>query len=409
MTNLANKQTIWNKTYVFMLIANAFLALSQNIVNPLIVQYGGWLGADTVLIGFMSGLYFGVAFLMRPVSGPVITVFNRKMLLILSYALGAIVYFIYAVFQDMGWFIAARILQGIEFSIVGSLLMALTSDSLPKEKLGMGMGIYNAGNSLALAVGPSIGIALRNYGDVHMGGGGGFKLSFLIAAVIMVLALVPCILSKPVQHSKEELKEVGPWYKNIIATQAIPPSILIMLLFVSYSLFSAYMIPYSAEKGFSNIGSFFLVHAIAMLIFRLACSRIIDKIGVGLVIVTGFIICGMSFAVIGLSKSMATVYLGAVLSAVGFGATLPSVQVLCIQSVTPIKRGVASNTNFLGIDLGQFLGPMIGGIVLKTYESTGRAYSTLYLFAIIPIALALLVYVVTRKIINRNLKAAENM
>jgi MFS family permease len=116
-----------------MLIANAFLALSQNIVNPLIVQYGGWLGADTVLIGFMSGLYFGVAFLMRPVSGPVITVFNRKMLLILSYALGAIVYFIYAVFQDMGWFIAARILQGIEFSIVGSLLMALTSDSLPKE------------------------------------------------------------------------------------------------------------------------------------------------------------------------------------------------------------------------------------------------------------------------------------
>jgi MFS family permease len=182
-----------------------------------------------------------------------------------------------------------------------------------------------------------------------------------------------------------------------------------MLLFVSYSLFSAYMIPYSAEKGFSNIGSFFLVHAIAMLIFRLACSRIIDKIGVGLVIVTGFIICGMSFAVIGLSKSMATVYLGAVLSAVGFGATLPSVQVLCIQSVTPIKRGVASNTNFLGIDLGQFLGPMIGGIVLKTYESTGRAYSTLYLFAIIPIALALLVYVVTRKIINRNLKAAENM
>ena len=70
MTNLANKQTIWNKTYVFMLIANAFLALSQNIVNPLIVQYGGWLGADTVLIGFMSGLYFGVAFLMRRFPAP---------------------------------------------------------------------------------------------------------------------------------------------------------------------------------------------------------------------------------------------------------------------------------------------------------------------------------------------------
>lgn len=401
---MENKLTIWNKTYICMLIANTFLALAQNIVNPLIVKYGGWLGADTVLIGFMSGLYFGVAFLMRPVSGPVITVLNRKMLLLVSYALGAIVYFIYALFQNMGWFIAARILHGIEFSIIGSLLMAITSDSLPKEKLGMGMGIYNAGNSLALAVGPSIGIALRNLGDANIGDGGGFKVSFLAAAIIMVVAFIPCIMSRPLQHSKEELKQAGPWYKNIIALESIPPAILIMLLFVSYSLFSAYMVPYAEEKGFSNIGSFFLVQATTMLIFRLTCSKIIDKYGVGLVLITGFVISGISLAVISFSNSMTAVYAGAILSAIGFGATLPSVQVLCIQSVSPIKRGVASNTNFLGVDLGQFLGPMLGGLVIKTFEGTGHAYSTLYLFATIPIVLALLFYLGTRKAINRNIK-----
>ena len=399
-----SKSSIWNKTYISLLIANTLLALALNIVNPLIVEYGGFLGAEAVLIGFLSGLYFGVAFLMRPISGPVITKFNRRMLLLLSFAIGAAGYLIYALFQDLGWFITARVLQGMEFSVVGSLLMALTGDSLPGEKLDTGMGIFAVANALALAIGPSIGIGLRGFGDAHMGAGGGFRLSFLAAAAIMLIALIPCSIVKPVRLSREELKEAGAWYKNIIAPQAVPHSILVALLYVSYSLLFMYMVPYAVEKGLSNIGSFFMVHAAAMLLFRPACGKIIAKFGVGPLIVAGFVIYGTSFVILGLAESMAAVYLGSILAAAGFGAVFLSLQALCLQSVPPIKRGAASNTNYFGLDLGQFLGPVLAGIVIKAFENSGRAYSILFLFGAIPSVAALLFYLGAGKAISKEAK-----
>ncbi|MDI9462097.1 MAG: hypothetical protein QM368_00560, partial [Bacillota bacterium] len=59
-----------------------------------------------------------------------------------------------------------------------------------------------------------------------------------------------------------------------------------------------------------------------------------------------------------------------------------------IQSVSPLRRGVASNTNYFGIDLGFFIGPTIAGAV---YAKT-NSYSTMFLLFIIPVFLALVVF-----------------
>jgi MFS family permease len=60
-----------------------------------------------------------------------------------------------------------------------------------------------------------------------------------------------------------------------------------------------------------------------------------------------------------------------------------------MQSVTPLKRAVASNTNFFGVDLGMFLGPFLGGIIYKFSD-----YSVMYLSTIAPILLAMILLAV---------------
>ena len=82
---------------------------------------------------------------------------------------------------------------------------------------------------------------------------------------------------------------------------------------------------------------------------------------------------------------------GAVLGALGYGALNPAIQTLCIRTVRPERRGVASNTEYFGMDLGYFLGPLLGGIL---YAS--GSYSSMYLIGgIVPLGVGLGLFLLT--------------
>ena len=188
----AKKVTIWNRTFLCCVIANICLCMSQFIVNPLVTSYATYLGAGATIVGMISGLYFGVSFAMRPISGPMVTMMDKRKLLIFSYFLGVVVNLAYAFFDTIGLFVVARLLHGVQFSLIGSLTLTVASDSLPKEKMGSGIGIFGVGGAFGTALGPSVGLALRTWGDGLWGDGGGFRLTFLAAAGFMLISLIPC-------------------------------------------------------------------------------------------------------------------------------------------------------------------------------------------------------------------------
>ena len=53
--------------------------------------------------------------------------------------------------------------------------------------------------------------------------------------------------------------------------------------------------------------------------------------------------------------------LAAVLKAVGQGGGQISLQSACIKKVDPERVGIATSTYYIGADIGQGLGPMLGG------------------------------------------------
>jgi len=65
----------------------------------------------------------------------------------------------------------------------------------------------------------------------------------------------------------------------------------------------------------------------------------------------------------------------------------PGLQALCIQTETPNRRSVASNTLFGGIDLGFYLGPLWGGLVVSQFN-----FSVTILSGLIPLLLAFLCF-----------------
>ena len=171
------------------------------------------------------------------------------------------------------------------------------------------------------------------------------------------------------------------------------PAIVIAFLSMAQILYTIYMEPYARSYDISNVGLFFTVYALALLATRPLCGRLVDKLGIPKVLVPGAIIFALSFLVVGLGKSLPVFLLGAALAALGFGSAQPAIQVMGMQSVSPLRRGVASNTNYFGIDLGFFVGPTLGGVVNKTTGSL----SNMFLLGMVPVFVALAVFLIGLK------------
>ncbi len=389
--NESKKVTIWTKGFTCAFIANIMLCFAQNTVSPLISKYAAFLGAGTVAVGVISGLYFGVSFAVRPVSGPAITKLNKKLIMILTYTLGVVTNAAYAFCGNIPLFVAARVLHGIEFAFIGSLGLTVASDSLPKEKLASGIGFYGIGGAIAMIIGPAMGIVIRDWGDAVWGAGAGYRLVFAVAAAFMLIGLIPCFIIPIQKQSKETINSLGAWYKNIIAKESLVTALIICCISVSGVLFNTYMLPYAEEKGIGNISLFFTVYALVLLFSRPFSGRLADKLGMPKVFYPACVLFIISFIIVALGNTLWAMLAGAVFAALGYGSLSPAIQATCIRTVLPAKRGVASNTNYFGIDLGFFLGPVIGGFIIKYI-----GYSAMYLITgIAPILMAMVIFAMT--------------
>lgn len=384
-------RSIWNRGFTCAFFANLLLCFSQNTANTLISTYADYLGAGAVLVGAISGLYFGVAFAARPISGPVITILDKKKIMLATYAMGVVTNVAYALAGTVPLFILARILHGLQFAFVGSLNLTIASDSLPREKLGSGIGVFGIGGALSQAIGPSMGIAIRDWGEQHWGERAGYTAVFLVSAAFMFIALIPCILIPLHKPTAEERSALGKWYRNIVARETLLPALLLCLVSVSSILYSTYMVPYAATLGIGNIGIFFTVYAVVLLAARPLFGKLTDRLGMDRVLIPSFLVFALSFVAVGLGRSLGMLLAGAVLGALGYGALNPAIQTLCIRTVRPERRGVASNTEYFGMDLGYFLGPLLGGIL---YAS--GSYSSMYLIGgIVPLEVGLGLFLLT--------------
>jgi MFS family permease len=397
--NEPKKATIWTKGFTCVFIANIMLCFSQNTVSPLISKYAAFLGAGAVAVGLVSGLYFGVSFAIRPISGPVITKLNKKTIMIMTYTLGVVTNAAYAFCGSIPLFIAARVLHGIEFAFIGSLGLTVASDSLPPEKLASGIGLYGIGGAIGMIIGPAMGIVIRDWGDSLWGNGMGYKAVFAVAALFMLIGLIPCFIIPIKRQSKDTIASLGAWYKNIIAKETLTSAAIICCISMAGVLYNTYMLPYAEQKGIGSISLFFTVYAVVLLFSRPAAGRLLDKVGMPKVFYPACILFIISFIFVALGNSLWMMLIGAVFAALGYGALSPSLQATCMRTVLPAKRGVASNTSYFGIDLGFFLGPAIGGFIIKY-----GTYSMMYMLTgIIPIIAGMIIFALTWRNLKKRL------
>ena len=379
---------MWNKSFICAILGNLMLGLGQTAINPLVATYMKHLNASAELTGFLTGMYYGVAVIFLPLAGLMMTKFDKRKILICVWLFGATANIGYALFHSIPLFFAFRFLSGVQYSLIGPLMMALAGDHLPKSRLAYGLGVYGLCGAIGASIAPTIGEAILTFGTNLRNEGFGFTFVFLFGSVVFLLALIPAFLIAPDIKSKEDIAGAGAWYKNMFSKHSMPGGIVMLLIAMPFALINTYLFEFAKEQGILGASFFYLVFTIMLAVSRPLSGYFTIRIGLTRMVLPGLVIFSCSMLIIGFSSALWMALIAAAVSAIGYGSAQPSIQAMCIQSEPAIRRGVATTTTYFGYTLGLFLGPYFGGLVYA--RST---YSFMFKTGAIPAALAIILFI----------------
>src|SRR5690625_4025190 len=172
---VSNPDKIWTRDFVLVCLANFFIFLGFQ------------------LIGFVVGVFTFSALLFRPYAGQSLETKGRRFVYMLG--LGIFVFSVGAMgfITGIGLLIIIRIVQGVGWGFSTTATGTIATDLIPPKRRGEGMGYFGLSGNIALAFGPTLGLAL--VGKIS------FTSLFLISAA---LGLAAFLLSSIIRYKKVE-------------------------------------------------------------------------------------------------------------------------------------------------------------------------------------------------------------
>lgn len=168
------------------------------------------------------------------------------------------------------------------------------------------------------------------------------------------------------------------------------PGLLILLVGIAAGGIMSFFSLYAIERGFTQVGLFFFLVAVASFVVRIISGKLFDKYGPTIIIIPGSLLSMAGLLVLYLSTSDAMLLTAGVIYGFGFGALLPAIQTWCLNLVGEHEHEGAMATFFNCFDLG------IGGgsLVLGMAAVATGSYQIIYIIATLIYVVLLVIYMV---------------
>lgn len=379
--NASGKETIWSFPFVALMITNLFQSMAAFMCNTTLPVYIDHIGATASIVGVVVSAFAITALLIRPFAGPAFDSFSKKRLLIVAQLIICVSLFLYGLADSIPFLFCVRLLHGIGIGCSGPLAMSLVSEFLPMSKIASGISIYTLAQSFAQVIGPAVGLWLVD--------AVGFSPSYFLSSALVLVAMAGVFFLK-----EPERKRLPYQFKlnRMFAREAVSRAAVLMLLAVSFSCMTSYLVLYGNLRSIGNIGLYFTIYAICLLATRPLFGKLADRFGAERILLVGVACFAASYVLLFTAEDFGRLVIVAIVGAGGFGSCAPLIQSLALSSVPPERRGAGSNTAFTGLDLGMLIGPVVGGNVIEALVPvTGAlvdAYAVMWLVMLVPVAIA---------------------
>jgi len=376
---MKEKDVLWTKGYLLLLIANFFSWLSYNMVTPVLTGYVENLGASLWICGLVGGLFAFTSCLSRPISGFLSDTRNRKRLMAGSNLLMAVSLLIYAVVPSIPVILIFRGIHGVAFGISSTASLVLVSESVSERRIGEAVSYYGVMSVASMAIGPGIGIWCSEIL--------GYQYCLIISTVILFAAggaavFFPYKVSGPVKTEKVRLTWDRLIEPGLIGLGGVNASFTMM-----NGVVSSFLVLFAAQRGIQGISLHFTLNAVVLILSRVILAGVMNSWSLKQNLYPAFFTGIAALVVISQADTLGILLLAAVLKAFAQGLSQPALQTEALKRVEPEKRGVACSTMYIGGDLGQAVGPMLGGVVAQR-----AGYGNMYLLSAVPLVIALICF-----------------
>lgn len=357
------RERLITRDVALIMAATFFYMTSSMMGTPIIAGFSQSLGASGALMGFLAGALSLSALICRPIAGDLSDRTSKRKLAVI----GALIFLAsnlgYYFVPNTAWLLAARILNGVGFACISVCLSTWLSMLLPISRMGAGMGLYGTMNALAQAVGPDLGIRASK--------AIGYRNTFLIA-VGLTCCIVICVLlikdgGKP-PRARLGRQQGGERHHirldSLFEPRVIPIALIFMLFAIPYFANQSFIVDYAnARHAHVIVSLFFPCYAITLLISRIVLRNWFDTKSFLFFMVTGTICQIVMLASLTVMRNNWFVMLAGLATVGAYGMMSSVTQARAVLIAGKARSGMANTTYYAGIDLGMFLGPLIGGFL----------------------------------------------
>ncbi|MED0960342.1 MFS transporter [Bacillus paramycoides] len=368
-------ERLWTKSFIQMTVAMLFLFTGFYLLVPTLPLFIKEIGGNESQVGLMMGMFTIAAVVIRPIIGGMLDKYGRKSFIIWGLIFFGLTMLSYNLASTILFLAFLRVIHGVTWAVSTTAVGTAITDIIPDSRRGEGMGWYGMAMTIAMAIGPMIGLwVVQNYS---------FHGLFVLATLLSFMAVVLSLITKMPFAPQKEKGKIQLFEKSVL-------SITIVVFFLSFAYGGiTTFLPLFASSIDVNPGTFFLVYAIALTIVRPISGKLLDKYGEVFIILPTLCITILAIVVLTISNSVMGVIIAAVLYGVGFGSAQPALQAAMLTIVAPSKRGVANASFFTAFDLGIGLGAILLGFVSQIF-----GYRFLFAGSAISGLIALIIFVI---------------
>ncbi len=377
---------LWTKSFIALTISALFLFMNLQMLLSSFPSYvKSEFQAGDIMVSLVTSVFaltaiasrFMTAFLMRRVS--------RNVLLYIGLAITAAITGLYVVADSIGSLLLMRVGYGIGFGIASTIIPTIVSQIIPSKRMGEGIGYFGLSTSLAMSIGPMIGLNVMKqsgFGTLAMIGTFTLLLAF---PVLFFSRSLPAVQKKqPIERSIAPSKPI----KVPFNTKLVLPAILNVLLAITYGGLLSFIALFGEAVHLEQVGLFFLFNAITIIIIRPISGRLFDKKGPAAVLIPAAVCVVASLTVLSYTTSMPMLIVSALLYGLGFGAIQPTIQAWMLRTSTPAQYGMANSMFYNSTDLGVASGAIILGAI-----SAASDYGMMYRYSAGFMVLFLMIYI----------------
>lgn len=372
----------WKILLAMMVTFALMMSSSYTMLIPFLPIYmQSELGATADNVSLWSGVTYAITFaisaFVSPIWGKLSDKMGKKPMIIRASFLLAITYFLGGIVRTPFELFLVRAFQGIASGLWPACLVMMSA-CVPKNKIGISMGLMQSANICGGIIGPLLGGILAT--------AFGMRNSFYVGAVALSLITVTTILfikEPPVAPEKEINKAQNTSYLSFIKDK----NILILLLCVCMTnlvilqiqpIVSLYVqqLSHNSDKAVLLTGFIMSLSGIAGALASPLWGKTGQKVGFYKTITLAFISAGLLMSLQGVPNSLVLFGLMQFLCGLGFSGIFPSANSILVLLTPPSSRGMGFGSLFSAQMIGGALGPVIGGVIVSF-----MSFNTVYIIS----------------------------